>query len=118
MQARARKAEYEALMVKQERDAWLHLVRMEQQQEEKRLLAQREAQRLAKEKRDRESQLREAAFDGDMEALVKLLNTQGVDVDCRDANGDTPLLEAAGGGQVCKPCNTQPSRLHSCAVIG
>src|SRR5207244_4327554 len=45
----------------------------------------------------REKALRDAAAQGDMEALERLI-AQGVDVNARDARGYTPLVLAAGGG--------------------
>eukprot|EP00042_Codosiga_hollandica_P053526 m.702999 g.702999 ORF g.702999 m.702999 type:complete len:317 (-) comp58714_c0_seq7:4054-5004(-) len=97
---RARKAEYEALMVKQEREAWLYLVKREREEEEKRQAVERERLRKLKEQKKQEASLREAAFEGDVDALQKLLKLSDINIDCTDANGETPLLEAAGGGQV------------------
>lgn len=41
-----------------------------------------------------EEELLEAAEDGDIEKIKKLLNEQDVDIDCTDSNGDTPLARA------------------------
>ena len=44
--------------------------------------------------------LREAAFDGEMEDVLTILALDYVDVNGKDAHGDTALLESGGGGQV------------------
>lgn len=52
------------------------------------------------EKAKHETELREAAFDNEVDDMVRLLGMDMVEVDAKDPNGDTPLLEAAGGGSV------------------
>ncbi len=97
---RKRKAEYEAQILKQERQAWAYLVKKEREEDERRQAVEREKLRKIKEQRAREHELREAAFEGDVDGMRRVLGFEGMNVDCVDANGETPLLEAAGGGQV------------------
>ena len=111
-----------------DREAWLTLVQRERQAEAERQAKELEKRRRLKERLAKEATLREAAFDGDLATikqvcegigdglLVRCVSVTGVspcprqllegadegqelDVDCADPNGETPLLEAAGGGQ-------------------
>lgn len=75
------------------------MVEQERKAEEKRLakIAAARAEEALKLKREKE--LLEAAFDGELSLVKKLLGF-GIDVNCHDKNNETPLLEAAGGGDV------------------
>ena len=75
-------------------------VQVTREAEEKRAAKAAEHRRLALMKAQREKELREAAFDGDLAEVKKLLSYDDVAADCKDANHETPLLEAACGGSV------------------
>lgn len=102
---------------KAEKDAWLLLVKMEREEEERRMSIEAEKRRKIKEQLASEAKLREAAFDGEVDEVTKVIaislikyhtllifNSQllknGVKLEGTDANGETALLEASGGGQV------------------
>jgi len=78
--------------------AYLQEVAYERKQAAKRAKEEREK----REQKAREAKLRkemlEAAFDGEDEDLVRLLGTEGADVEAADAHGNTLLSEAAAGG--------------------
>lgn len=90
--------EREEEMAKAQHDAWVEMVKRERDEEHRRMVKLAEEKRKAREKAKREAALREAAFDGDLPEVKRLLQFDDVDVDCRDANGETALLEASGGG--------------------
>ncbi|XP_045633269.1 IQ motif and ankyrin repeat domain-containing protein 1 [Ursus americanus] len=102
--------------------AFVALVRREQEAARRRREAAEEAERRRREERQRGARLREAAFDGDVgeiQAVLReadeLLTREGVGhdeagaarrrrrrvalVDSEDCSGNTPLSEAAAGGQ-------------------
>ena len=68
--------------------------------EAKRMAKVAEQRRKMQEKAKYEAELREAAFDNEVDDMVELLGMDLVEVDAKDPNGDTPFLEAAGGGSV------------------
>nr|XP_022312740.1 putative IQ motif and ankyrin repeat domain-containing protein [Crassostrea virginica] len=115
------KQEYEDLMDKLEKEAFLQLVKMEQEKAEKERQKEEEERRRKREEAKRKKRMLEAAFEGDIEEIenilkeVKTLDDQkgvGTDaiglairnkhlmnvVECEDANENTPLSEAANGG--------------------
>eukprot|EP00035_Acanthoeca_spectabilis_P011998 m.211888 g.211888 ORF g.211888 m.211888 type:complete len:560 (+) comp15498_c0_seq8:112-1791(+) len=96
-QQRAREqAEMDAL----EHEAWVIYIKAQQEE------ARRQAARAAEEKRRRQQQkqferdLRDASFDGDLHTVQRLLEQQEVpiSVNCKDANGEQAISEAASGG--------------------
>ncbi|XP_025110079.1 putative IQ motif and ankyrin repeat domain-containing protein [Pomacea canaliculata] len=117
------KREYEELMDKLEKEAFLHLVRMEQEEAQRRQQKEDEERKQKAEERKRITRMLEAAFDGDVDGMKQILkevvevdnkNNIGNDVigkalrtrhlmsiiECEDANGNTPLSEAATAGHV------------------
>ncbi|EGD78869.1 hypothetical protein PTSG_01846 [Salpingoeca rosetta] len=94
------KEEYEKTMEELEREAWLALVKREQEQDRLRMQLEMQKRKEKKERMQREKDMREAAFDGEIDTLLNLFDKFELDIDAADGNGDTPLLEAAGGGHV------------------
>ncbi|KAL5017302.1 hypothetical protein ScPMuIL_006891 [Solemya velum] len=115
------KEDYEELMDKLEKEAFVKLVKMEQEQAEKERKKEEEERRRKKEERMRKKRILEAAFDGDNDAILTILkevselddkNGIGNDVigstvrknhllsivNCEDANENTPISEAGSGG--------------------
>ncbi|ELT90081.1 hypothetical protein CAPTEDRAFT_55409, partial [Capitella teleta] len=115
------KEEYEELMDRLEKEAFVKLVKMEQEQAEKERQKEEAERKLQRELVKRRKRMLEAAFDGDNdEILIILQEVKALDdekgigndiigrarraknilsmVDCEDANGNTPLSEAASGG--------------------
>ncbi|CAC5367262.1 Putative IQ motif and ankyrin repeat domain-containing protein LOC642574 homolog [Mytilus coruscus] len=115
------KMDYEELMNKLEHEAFLKLVQMEQEQAEKDRKKEEEERRRRAEEIKRKKRMLEAAFDGDNEEILQILkevkelddkNNIGNDVigknlrdrhllamvECEDANENTPISEAANGG--------------------
>ncbi|GFS01435.1 FAM83H antisense RNA 1 (head to head) [Elysia marginata] len=118
---RKEKEEYEELMEKLEKEAFLHMVKMEQEEAERRQQKEDEERRRKKEEQKRIKRMLESAFDGDIDQMKEILkevsdlddkNGIGNDVigrsirtkhmmsiiDCKDANDNTALSEAANGG--------------------
>lgn len=117
------KQEYEELMDKIQKEAWLKLVQIEREEAEKERKKEEEERRKRKEETKRRTRILEAAFDGDNDEILAVLDEvyeedskrsdlseparqsliarhQMALVDCEDANNNTPLSEAAGGGHV------------------
>ncbi|XP_062835380.1 IQ motif and ankyrin repeat domain-containing protein 1 isoform X2 [Anolis carolinensis] len=113
--------EYNEQMERLQREAFVALVKREQAEAERERRKEEEEKRQRQEAQRRRKRMLEAAFEGDLEEMkavlkeVAQLDTQhgvGSDeagralrlrhhlemVDCTDANGNTPLSEAAGGG--------------------
>ncbi|XP_054841200.1 IQ motif and ankyrin repeat domain-containing protein 1 [Eublepharis macularius] len=113
--------EYNELMERLQREAFVALVRREQEEAERERKKEEEAKQKQREEQQRKRRMLEAAFDGDVEEMKAVLqevedldtkNGIGTDekgktirlrnlinmVECTDANGNTPLSEAAGGG--------------------
>ncbi|KAG8515392.1 putative IQ motif and ankyrin repeat domain-containing protein [Galemys pyrenaicus] len=109
-------------MEKQQQEAFLALVRLEQAAAQRRREEQEAAGRRRREEQQRRGRLLEAAFDGNLDEIRAVLQEaeealarEGVGhdeagalrrsqqrvalVDCADCNGNTPLSEAAAGGQ-------------------
>ncbi|XP_068747717.1 IQ motif and ankyrin repeat domain-containing protein 1-like [Montipora capricornis] len=118
---RREKQKYEELMDKIQKEAWLKLVQMEREEAEKERKKEEEERRKKREEAKRRNRILEAAFDGDNDEIVAVLEEayeedskrselseparqslitrhQVALVDCEDANNNTPLSEAAGGG--------------------
>ncbi|XP_040847526.1 IQ motif and ankyrin repeat domain-containing protein 1 [Ochotona curzoniae] len=119
---RQRQQEYQVQMEKLQREAFLAVVRREQEAARRRREQEEAAQRERQEELQRRRRLLDAAFDGDvaeiravLEEAEQLLSRQGVGrdaegqaqrlqrrvalVECEDRHGNTPLSEAAAGGQ-------------------
>ncbi|XP_028518962.1 putative IQ motif and ankyrin repeat domain-containing protein [Exaiptasia diaphana] len=115
------KQDFDDLMEKLQKEAWLKLVQMEREQAELERKKEEEERRKRKEEAKRQSRILEAAFDGDNDEILAVLEEayevdskqttlsenarqslivrhQKALVDCKDANNNTPLSEAAGGG--------------------
>ncbi|KAM9626364.1 IQ motif and ankyrin repeat domain-containing protein 1-like [Trichechus inunguis] len=119
---RQEQQEYLEQMEKLQREAFLAMVRREQEAARRQREEEEAAQRRRREELQRRHRLLEAAFEGnvgDIKAVLKevedLLTSEGVGhdeggraqrlqrrmdmVECEDSNGNTPLSEAAAGGQ-------------------
>ncbi|KAK3089405.1 hypothetical protein FSP39_003377 [Pinctada imbricata] len=115
------KQDYEELMEKLEKEAFLKLVKMEQEQAERERQKEEEERRRRREEAKRKKRILEAAFEGDIEEIEAVLkevrdldDQKGVPKDdvgiairnkhimnvleCEDANKNTPISEAANGG--------------------
>ncbi|XP_044540696.1 IQ motif and ankyrin repeat domain-containing protein 1 [Gracilinanus agilis] len=113
--------EYTAIMDQLQKEAFLAMVKREQEQARREREKEEEERRKRQEEQMRKKQMLEAAFDGDVEemrAVLKevgdVLTREGIGhddrgkalrlkshvamVECTDANENTPLSEAAGGG--------------------
>ncbi|XP_070604600.1 IQ motif and ankyrin repeat domain-containing protein 1 isoform X2 [Erythrolamprus reginae] len=113
--------EYEELMERLQKEAFVALVRREQEEAERARRKEEEEKRRQREEQQRRRRMLEAAFEGDVEEMKAVLKEvadldtktgMGTDekgravrlqhllnmVDCTDANGNTPLSEASGGG--------------------
>ncbi|XP_037053468.1 IQ motif and ankyrin repeat domain-containing protein 1 isoform X1 [Peromyscus leucopus] len=114
--------EYLDEMEKLQREAYLAMVRREQEEARRQREQEEAAERARREELQRRRRLLEAAFEGDLgeiRAVLKevdqLLTREGVGhdeagkarrlqrrvatVECEDSHGNTPLSEAAAGGQ-------------------
>lgn len=117
------KEEYNELMDKLEKEAFVKMVQMEQEKAEKQRLKEEEERKRKREEKARIKRMLEAAFEGDVDEMAQVLkevvdldnkNNVGNDVigrnirdrhltsvvECEDANENTPLSEAASGGNV------------------
>ncbi|CAK8672610.1 unnamed protein product [Clavelina lepadiformis] len=117
------KQEYEDTIEKIQREAFIAMVKAEQEAAERELQREEEERKRKREEVKRRKRMLEAAFDGDiseMEGVLKevsdLDNQNGVPsneighivrrchqmavVECQDAHDNTPLSEAASGGSV------------------
>ncbi|XP_029140208.1 putative IQ motif and ankyrin repeat domain-containing protein LOC642574 homolog [Protobothrops mucrosquamatus] len=113
--------EYEELMDRLQKEAFVALVKREQEEAERARKKEEEEKKQQREEQQRRKRMLEAAFEGDVEEMKAVLkevadldtkNSVGIDekgkvvrlqhllnmVDCTDANGNTPLSEASGGG--------------------
>ncbi|XP_039220583.1 IQ motif and ankyrin repeat domain-containing protein 1 isoform X6 [Crotalus tigris] len=113
--------EYEELMDHLQKEAFVALVKREQAEAERARKKEEEEKKQQREEQQRRKRMLEAAFEGDVEEMKAVLkevadldtkNGVGTDekgkvvrlqhllnmVDCTDANGNTPLSEASGGG--------------------
>ncbi|BFZ16284.1 hypothetical protein BsWGS_19323 [Bradybaena similaris] len=118
---REEKMNYEAQMEKLEKEAFLHLIKMEQEEAERKRKIEEDEKKRKQEANKKRKRMLEAAFDGDvneMKQVVKevsdLLDKDGIGndvigrslrakrvmdiIECEDANGNTALSEAANGG--------------------
>ncbi|XP_001183758.2 putative IQ motif and ankyrin repeat domain-containing protein [Strongylocentrotus purpuratus] len=115
------KEDYEEMVEKLEKEAFLAIVRKEQEKAEEEHRKEMEMRRRKKQEKTWEKTMLESAFDGNMDDVLTVLkevdardNTDGVSTDeigrsirarhqlamvnCEDANGNTPLSEASSGG--------------------
>lgn len=111
---RQKKEQYEQMMDRLEKEAFLHMVRMEQDKAAKEREREENERRKRREEAKRVKRFLEAAFDGDnseiesiLGEVAKLHSSSGEGivarfqyklVECSDANNNTPLSEAAAGG--------------------
>ncbi|XP_054446672.1 IQ motif and ankyrin repeat domain-containing protein 1 [Pteronotus mesoamericanus] len=114
--------EYLEQMEKLQQEAFLALVRREREAERRRQEEEAKAEQRRQEERGRQARLLDAAFDGNLGEITailqevdELLTDEGVGHDeagaarrrqrrvalleCEDARGNTPMSEAAAGGQ-------------------
>uniref|UniRef100_A0A4X2MEP4 IQ motif and ankyrin repeat containing 1 n=1 Tax=Vombatus ursinus TaxID=29139 RepID=A0A4X2MEP4_VOMUR len=113
------KEEYTALMDQLQKEAFLAMVKREQEEARREREKEEEQRRRRLEEQKRRKRMLEAAFEGDVEEMKAVLKEvsmgqEGVGhddpgkavrlksrlamVECTDANGNTPLSEASGGG--------------------
>ncbi|KAI6660584.1 IQ motif and ankyrin repeat domain-containing protein [Oopsacas minuta] len=117
---RQRKQEYDDLMDKLQHEAYLHMVRMEREEIERQVERDGRERRRKQEITRRKKRMLDAAFEGDTDEIEHILKEskeqyiseggandsfllQRVEhllVECTDANGNTPLSEAAAGGSI------------------
>ncbi|XP_050795316.1 IQ motif and ankyrin repeat domain-containing protein 1 isoform X2 [Gopherus flavomarginatus] len=112
--------EYTELMERLQREAFTAMVKKEQEEAERERQKEEEKKKQQREIQQRKKRMLEAAFDGDVEEMKAVLKEVNLDtkngvgtnekrkathlcnhinmVECTDANGNTPLSEAAGGG--------------------
>lgn len=115
---RVEKSEYEKKLQQLEQEAYLRVVKLEQEREEKEFEKRLKEQAVRKARQDRRKKFLDAAYDGNltqMEFLIgdfereldsdpkidparrkKLLQSELID--CKDSNNNTALSEAAAGG--------------------
>ncbi|XP_039267786.2 IQ motif and ankyrin repeat domain-containing protein 1-like [Styela clava] len=116
-----RRIEYDEMIEKLQREAFVAMVKAEQGAAEREQAREDEERRRKREEAKRRGRMLEAAFDGDLEEMENILKEvsnldtkNGVPNDemgkvirrnhmiavteCQDANGNTPLSEAAAGG--------------------
>lgn len=117
------KQDYEELMDKIEKEAFMKLVQMEQEEAERQRKKEEEERKRRQAETKRRKRMLEAAFEGDLDEIMAVLqevkdlddkNEVGKDsigmalrnkhemavVECEDPNENTPLSEAANGGSV------------------
>eukprot|EP00794_Sanderia_malayensis_P004654 gene4654-5262_t len=115
------KLDYEELIEKLQREAWLAVVKRERDEAEKERLKEEEERRRKKEEAKRKKILLEAAFDGDKATIDNILNEvrksdaenarlsgppltlhiarhQNALINCEDANKNSLVSESAAGG--------------------
>ncbi|XP_071487017.1 IQ motif and ankyrin repeat domain-containing protein 1-like [Diadema antillarum] len=118
---RKEKEDYEEMVEKLEKEAFLAIVRKEQERAEEEHRKEMEMRQRKKQEKTWQKTMLEAAFDGNLDELLTVLkevdardNSDGVGTDeagrairarhqlamvnCEDANNNTPLSEAASGG--------------------
>ena len=67
------------------------MVKREQEEEKARYAKMADEKRAAREKAKKERELRDASFDGEMDDVQEIVNGGEVDVNCKDANDETPV---------------------------
>ncbi|XP_059144991.1 IQ motif and ankyrin repeat domain-containing protein 1-like [Physella acuta] len=115
------KFQYAEQMDKIEREAYLYMVKLDQEQNERKRLKEEEEKKIKLEETKRKKRMLEAAYDGDVGVMKQILkevedadNAAGIAqdvvgkcirakhqlqlVECEDANANTALSEAANGG--------------------
>ena len=115
------KENYREMMEKLEREAYVKIAKMQQEEAERQRQKDEEERKRKREVAKRKKRMLEAAYDGDDNEITAVLKevsklddeqTVGTDVigrglrarhlyqmvECEDANGNTPLSEAASGG--------------------
>lgn len=120
---RKRKKDYEDEIEKIQRDAFVSMVKAEQEAAEREYAREEEERRRKKEETKRRTRMLEAAFEGEVDEMKNILNEvkkmddeagvindeigrvirrshQMAVINCQDPNDNTPLSEAAAGGSV------------------
>ncbi|XP_078485832.1 IQ motif and ankyrin repeat domain-containing protein 1-like [Ciona intestinalis] len=118
-----KKKAYDETIENIQREAYVAMVKAQQEAAEKELEREEEERRRKREEAKRKKRMLEAAFDGDLDEMQSILNEvsqlddkngipkdeigmiarrchQMAVVECQDANENTPLSEAGGGGSV------------------
>lgn len=118
------KEDYDELMDKLEKEAFVKMVKMEQEKAEQQRLKEEEERKKKREEKQRMKRMLEAAFDGDVDEMSQILkevvaadDKYGVGkddvigralrekhimnvIECEDANENTPVSEASSGGHI------------------
>ncbi|XP_021375352.1 putative IQ motif and ankyrin repeat domain-containing protein [Mizuhopecten yessoensis] len=120
---RKEKQDYDELMDKIEKEAFMKIVQMEQEQADRERKKEEEERRRRQAETKRRKRMLEAAFEGDIDEIMAILqevkelddkNEVGTDsigmairnkhemavIECEDPNENTPLSEAGNGGSV------------------
>lgn len=120
---RKEKQDYDDLIDRLEKEAYVQVARMQQEEVERAHQKEEEERRRRREDMKRRKRMLEAAFDGDEDEIKAVLkevekcdDEAGIGhdsiglvkrkkhlqdmIDCEDPNGNTPLSEASGGGSV------------------
>ncbi|XP_074658400.1 IQ motif and ankyrin repeat domain-containing protein 1-like [Tubulanus polymorphus] len=118
---RQEKADYEELMDKLEKEAYVKMVKQQQEEAERLYQKEEEERKRKREELKRKKRFLEAAFDGDSGEIIAILKEvadldvkMGLEddiigrvtkvkhqlsmINCEDANENTPISEAASGG--------------------
>jgi hypothetical protein len=128
---------------KLEQDAYIQMIKMEQEREEKKRLKKLKEMEMKKKRENRRKKFMEAAYDGNLQELKFLINDlekeletaqrddKSIDeakkkqaiimlIDCKDSNNNTALSEAAAGGsaEVCKFLLTNNADPNSRGAFG
>ncbi|KAL5457168.1 hypothetical protein EMCRGX_G034412 [Ephydatia muelleri] len=115
LELRKKEEEYNNLMEKLQREAYLEMVKLEQERAEKERQREEERRRREREEAKRVKRMLEAAFDGEDKEIGAVLDevlrlhdpsspiallarARHRMVECRDPHGNTPLSEAGAGG--------------------
>ncbi|ESO94491.1 hypothetical protein LOTGIDRAFT_215456 [Lottia gigantea] len=121
---RIEKEKYEEKMQNLEKEAFVHMVKMQQEEVERQMKKDEEERKRKREEVKRKKRMLEAAYDGDNDSILDILQeVREIDdknniskddvigkavrnkhilamIECEDANENTPLSEAASGGHV------------------
>jgi Skp family chaperone for outer membrane proteins len=113
---RKKRTEYDEMMEKLQREAYVQMVKLERQRAEAERMWKSEERQKQKEQAQRISRMLEAAFEGDTIVIKSILeevrqlwreHSDGVItrhqyllVQCTDANENSPISEAAAGGDI------------------
>lgn len=115
LELKRKEEEYNNLMEKLQREAYIEMVKLEQERAEKERQREEERRRREREEAKRAKRMLEAAFDGEdreiraiLDEVLRLHDPSSPPalvarathkmVECRDPHGNTPLSEAGAGG--------------------